>query len=142
MNNLQLPSLSELWLHYDGDPALAAADRRCLTLPPLRPRPRPATPPLPISPHYPGYSLGHRGTVNPQHPIPATLPARRDHRRGPKAKAKGKAKSGKAQGRAARGGSSPRITSQYFTSMDAELNLSSEPWRISMPLVNMRDHGK
>ncbi|KAF8488678.1 hypothetical protein JB92DRAFT_3101005 [Gautieria morchelliformis] len=119
MNNLQLPGLSELWLHYNGDLA-AAADRGRLTLPPLRlPRPatpRPATPPL---------------------PIPATLPGRRDHRRGAP-KAKGTAKSGKAQGRAARGGSSPRTT-QQFTSMDAELNLSPEAGRT--PLVT-RDHGK
>ncbi|KAF8514262.1 hypothetical protein JB92DRAFT_3143147 [Gautieria morchelliformis] len=140
MNNLQLPGLSELWLHY-SNPALAAADCGRLTLPPLRP-PRPATPPPPIPAPLPWLQPRPRtGTVNPPHPIPATVPARRDHRRGaPKAKARVKGKSGKAQSQAARGGSSPRTIQQHMTSMDFELNLSSEPWRISMPLVNTRDH--
>ncbi|KAF8497967.1 hypothetical protein JB92DRAFT_3099521 [Gautieria morchelliformis] len=143
MNHLQLPGLSDLHLTYDGNAALAAADRGRLTLPPLRP-PRPATPPLPIPAPLPRLQPRPRtGTVNPPHPIPATVPARRDHRRAaPKAKARVKGKSGKAQGQTARGGSSPRKTIQHFTSMDSELDLSSEPWRISMPLVNTRDHGE
>ncbi|KAF8488696.1 hypothetical protein JB92DRAFT_3148226 [Gautieria morchelliformis] len=141
MNHLQLPGLSDLHLTYDGNAALAAADRRYLRLPPLRPQPRPATPPPPIPAPLPRLQPGPRmATVNPP-PIAATVPAQRDHRRGgSKAKAKLKAKSGKAQSQAARGGSSPRKTTQHMTSMDFELNLSSEPWRISMPLVNTRDH--
>ncbi|KAF8497961.1 hypothetical protein JB92DRAFT_2834369 [Gautieria morchelliformis] len=142
MNNLQLPGLSELWLHY-SNPALAAADRGHLTLPPLRP-PRPATPPLPIPAPLP--RLQPRpctGMVNPPHPIPATVPARRDHRRAaPKAKARVKGKSGKAQGQTAHGGSSSRTAMKHLTSMDFELDLSSEARRIAMLLVNTRDHGK
>ncbi|KAF8501321.1 hypothetical protein JB92DRAFT_3099027, partial [Gautieria morchelliformis] len=140
MNNLHLPGLSDLRLTYDGDAALAAADRRYLRLPPLRPQPRPVTPPPPIPAPLPRLQpRRRRATINPP-PIAATVPAQRDHRRGgSKAKAKVKAKS---EGRAARGGSSPRTTLQHFTSLDPELNLSSEPWRISMPLVATRDHGE
>ncbi|KAF8497954.1 hypothetical protein JB92DRAFT_3146608 [Gautieria morchelliformis] len=130
MNTIHLPSLSDLWLDYNGD-----ADRCRLTLPPLRPRPRPATPPPPIPAPLPRLQpRPRRATVSPP-PIAATAPARRDRRRGgSKAKAEVKGKSGTAQGRAARRGSSPPNTTQHFTSMDAELNLSSEPWRIFMPL--------
>ncbi|KAF8496929.1 hypothetical protein JB92DRAFT_3125952 [Gautieria morchelliformis] len=137
MNHLQLPGLSDLRLTYDGDAALAAADRRYLRLPPLRPQPRPATPPPPIPAPLPRLQpRRRRATINPP-PIAATVPAQRDHRRGgSKAKAKVKAKS---EGRAARGGSSPRTTIQHPTSMDAELNLSPEAGRT--PLVT-RDHGK
>ncbi|KAF8511223.1 hypothetical protein JB92DRAFT_3118211 [Gautieria morchelliformis] len=143
MNNLHLPGLSDLHLTYDGNAALAAADRRYLRLPPLRPQPRPATPPPPIPAPLPRLQPRPRmATINPP-PIAATVPARRDHRRAaPKAKARVKGKSGKAQGQAARGGSSPRTTVQHLTSMDFELDLSSEAGRIAMPLVNTRDHGE
>ncbi|KAF8513358.1 hypothetical protein JB92DRAFT_3116423 [Gautieria morchelliformis] len=138
MNNTNLPSLSDLWLDYNDDLALAAADCRRLTLPPLRPWSRPATPPPPIPAPLPRLPGPRMATVNPP-PIADTVPARGGHRRGAsKANAKIKAKSGKAQGRAARGGSSPRNNTQHTTSLDPELNLSSEAGRISM-LVGTRD---
>ncbi|KAF8525709.1 hypothetical protein JB92DRAFT_3093582 [Gautieria morchelliformis] len=139
MNNTNLPSLSDLWLDYNDDLALAAADCRRPTLPPLRPWPRPATPPPPIPAPLPRPWPGPRmATVNPP-PIADTVPARGGHRRGAsKAKAKIKAKGGKALGRAARGGSSPRNNLQHTTSLDPELNLSSEAGRRSM-LVGTRD---
>ncbi|KAF8531647.1 hypothetical protein JB92DRAFT_2824970 [Gautieria morchelliformis] len=118
-------------------PKLFIATERTIAAPPPHPPlrlPRPATPPPPprLRPR------PRRATVNlPQ--IPATVPARRDHRRGaPKANARAKGKSGNAQGRAARGSSSPRINTQHLTSVEPELNLSSEAGRIHMPLVGRR----
>ncbi|KAF8501986.1 hypothetical protein JB92DRAFT_3211254 [Gautieria morchelliformis] len=140
MNNTNLPSLSDLWLDYNDDLALAAADCRRLTLPPLRPWSRPATPPPPIPAPLPRLPGPRMATVNPP-PIADTVPARGGHRRGAsKAKAKIKAKSGKAKGRAARGDSSPR-NQEHDTSLDPELNLSSKAGRTSTPLVG-RDHGE
>jgi hypothetical protein len=50
--------------------------------------------------------------------------------------------SGKAQGQATHGGSSPRKIIKHLTSVDPPLNLSVESLRISMPSALVEDHGE